>query len=77
MINIPCRLLRAYECDCTVCTLPQIVTEVQIQNKHEEIKVKKYKFFINVLFPILASISKSARLFLEANWIESLILLNV
>ena len=48
-----------------------------MQNKNDENNDRKYKFLIKVLLPILASISKSARLFLDANWIESLILLNV
>jgi hypothetical protein len=38
-----------------------------MQNKNDENKDRKYKFLINVLFPILASISKRARLFLDAN----------
>jgi hypothetical protein len=67
MISIPCRLLRAYECDCKVCTLPHIDTVVQIQNKQHENSERKYTFFINVLFPILASMSKRARLFLDAS----------
>jgi hypothetical protein len=46
-----------------VCTLPHIETVVQTQNYKHENKDKKYSFFVNVLFPILASISKRARLF--------------
>lgn len=63
IISIPWRLLRAYECDYIVCTLPHIETVVQTQNNKHENKDKKYAFFVNVLFPILASISKRARLF--------------